>query len=107
MPDQAYPVLERMIHTLAHRGPDGRKEYRSGNVGMIHNRLAIIDLETGDQPLSEPGGAALVGAGVVVLGTTLALPVTWVVAAGVLSCTGLRLFAIRRGWKLPVARPPN
>jgi uncharacterized membrane protein YeiH len=50
--------------------------------------------------------AALVGAGVVVLGTTLALPVTWVVVAGVLSCTGLRLFAIRRGWKLPVARPP-
>ena len=51
--------------------------------------------------------AALVGAGVVVLGTTLGLPVTWVVVAGVLSCTGLRLFAIRRGWKLPVARPPN
>jgi uncharacterized membrane protein YeiH len=51
--------------------------------------------------------AALVGAGVVVLGTTLALPVTWVVVAGVLSCTGLRLFAIRRGWKLPVARPPG
>jgi uncharacterized membrane protein YeiH len=51
--------------------------------------------------------AALVGAGVVVLGTTLALPVTWVVVAGVLSCTGLRLFAIRRGWKLPVARPPS
>lgn len=51
--------------------------------------------------------AALVGAGVVVLGTTLALPVTWVVVGGVLSCTGLRLFAIRRGWKLPVARPPS
>ncbi len=51
--------------------------------------------------------AALVGAGVVVLGTTLSLPLTWVVVAGVLSCTGLRLFAIRRGWKLPVARPPG
>jgi uncharacterized membrane protein YeiH len=51
--------------------------------------------------------AALAGAGVVVLGTALALPVTWVVVSGVLTCTGLRLFAIRRGWKLPVARPPN
>ena len=51
--------------------------------------------------------AALVGAGVVVLGTAFALPVPWVVVAGVLACTGLRLFAIRRGWKLPVARPPN
>lgn len=50
--------------------------------------------------------AALAGAGVVVLGTALALPVSWVVIAGVLVCTGLRLFAIRRGWKLPVARPP-
>lgn len=51
--------------------------------------------------------AALVGAGVVVLGTALALPVPWVVAAGIVACTGLRLFAIRRGWALPVARPPE
>ena len=51
--------------------------------------------------------AALVGAGVVVLGTALSLPVAWVVVSGVLACTGLRLFAIRRGWALPVARPPE
>ena len=50
--------------------------------------------------------AALAGAGVVVLGTALALPVAWVVAAGIVTCTGLRLFAVRRGWRLPVARPP-
>lgn len=51
--------------------------------------------------------AALAGAGVVVLGKTLELPLTPVVVAGVLTCTGLRLFAIRRGWRLPVARPPD
>lgn len=51
--------------------------------------------------------AALMGAGVVVLGTALSLPVAWVVVAGVVACTGLRLFAIRRGWALPVARPPE
>ena len=51
--------------------------------------------------------AALVGAGVVVLGTALSLPVAWVVVSGVVACTGLRLFAIRRGWALPVARPPE
>ncbi len=51
--------------------------------------------------------AALLGAGVVVLGTALSLPVTWVAVAGVVACTGLRLFAIRRGWALPVARPPE
>lgn len=50
--------------------------------------------------------AALAGAGVVVLGKALDLPLTAVVVAGVLACTGLRLFAIRRGWRLPVARPP-
>lgn len=50
--------------------------------------------------------AALAGAGVVVLGTALSLPVAWVVGAGFVACTGLRLFAIRRGWKLPVAQPP-
>lgn len=50
--------------------------------------------------------AALAGAGVVVLGTALSLPVAWVIGAGIAACTGLRLFAIRRGWKLPVARPP-
>ncbi|HEX2114377.1 MAG TPA: asparagine synthase (glutamine-hydrolyzing) [Alphaproteobacteria bacterium] len=56
-------VLARMADALAHRGPDGRKHYLVGNVGLAHNRLAIIDLETGDQPLYEPGGAALVANG--------------------------------------------
>ena len=50
--------------------------------------------------------AALAGAGVVVLGKALSLPLAWVIAAGIVACTGLRLFAIRRGWKLPVAQPP-
>src|SRR5467141_4001887 len=39
-------------------GPDGDGRYRSGDVGMVQTRLAIIDLATGDQPLYEPGGAA-------------------------------------------------
>jgi len=56
-------VLARMADALAHRGPDGRKHYLVGNVGFAHNRLAIIDLATGDQPLFEPGGAALVANG--------------------------------------------
>lgn len=53
-------VLATMATSLAHRGPDGRQTYRNGNVGMVHARLAIIDLATGDQPLYEAGGAALV-----------------------------------------------
>ena len=53
-------LLRAMGAALAHRGPDGDGHYRSGDVGMVQMRLAIIDLATGDQPLYEPGGAALV-----------------------------------------------
>ena len=53
-------LLRAMAPPLAHRGPDGDGHYRSGDVGMVQRRLAIIDLATGDQPLYEPGGAALV-----------------------------------------------
>jgi asparagine synthase (glutamine-hydrolysing) len=53
------PALQAMSAALAHRGPDGKGAYRSGGVGMVQTRLAIIDLATGDQPLREPQGAAL------------------------------------------------
>ena len=62
-PDGAAPPtapLRAMEAALRHRGPDGDGHYRSGDVGMVQTRLAIIDLATGDQPLYEPGGAALV-----------------------------------------------
>ncbi|MGH7097965.1 MAG: asparagine synthase (glutamine-hydrolyzing) [Stellaceae bacterium] len=58
-PPPAAPLLA-MARALGHRGPDGEGRYRSGDVAMAQTRLAIIDLETGDQPLYEPGGAALV-----------------------------------------------
>ncbi|MEE9140538.1 MAG: asparagine synthase (glutamine-hydrolyzing) [Alphaproteobacteria bacterium] len=56
-------AVEAMGEALAHRGPDGRGTHCSHNVAMVHTRLAIIDLVTGDQPLREPGGAALVANG--------------------------------------------
>jgi asparagine synthase (glutamine-hydrolysing) len=52
--------LHLMAAALRHRGPDGDGRYRSGDVGMVQTRLAIIDLATGDQPLYEPNGAALI-----------------------------------------------
>lgn len=55
--------LEAMQAALAHRGPDGSGHYRGHDVAMMQTRLAIIDLATGDQPLFEPGGAALVANG--------------------------------------------
>ena len=56
-------VLQAMAEALAHRGPDGVGSYHVGDVAMMQRRLAIIDLVTGDQPLYEPGGAALVANG--------------------------------------------
>ena len=53
-------TLDRMIAALRHRGPDGEASYAARNVALGQTRLAIIDLETGNQPLYEPGGAVLV-----------------------------------------------
>ena len=47
-------ILGRMIGTLAHRGPDGFGFHLDEGVGLAHARLSIIDLATGDQPMSGP-----------------------------------------------------
>ncbi|MGK7863808.1 asparagine synthase (glutamine-hydrolyzing) [Falsiroseomonas sp. E2-1-a4] len=59
-PDPA--ILHAMLGALAHRGPDGQGVHIADNVGLAHNRLAIIDLATGDQPLFA-GPATLVANG--------------------------------------------
>ena len=43
-------VLSKLIGALHHRGPDGSGHAVMGRVALLHNRLAIIDLVTGDQP---------------------------------------------------------
>lgn len=53
-PDAARPLLERMIRTLAHRGPDGYGFHAEPGIGLAHARLSIIDLATGDQPIHNP-----------------------------------------------------
>jgi uncharacterized membrane protein YeiH len=51
--------------------------------------------------------AALAGAAVVVIGDALRLPSTVMTIAGAVLCFGLRLMAMRRGWRLPIARKPE
>jgi asparagine synthase (glutamine-hydrolysing) len=45
-----------MAGELRHRGPDGTGLYLDGRLGMVANRLAIVDLHGGDQPLSDERG---------------------------------------------------
>jgi asparagine synthase (glutamine-hydrolysing) len=45
-----------MAGELRHRGPDGTGLYLDGRFGMANTRLAIIDPEGGDQPLSNEDG---------------------------------------------------
>ena len=57
-PDRA--VLERMSASLVHRGPDGDGIHIDGPAGLAARRLAIIDLEHGDQPMLTADGAVCV-----------------------------------------------
>ena len=51
--------------------------------------------------------AALIGAAVMVLGRMLHLPSSAAAVAGAVLCFGLRFVAMRRGWQLPIAKPPD
>ncbi len=48
-------AAESMIGLLRHRGPDGFGAWRDGRVFLGHARLAIIDPESGAQPMSDAG----------------------------------------------------
>lgn len=44
-------VFAKMVDTLVHRGPNGEGHWEGNGVSLGMRRLAIIDLETGQQPL--------------------------------------------------------
>jgi asparagine synthase (glutamine-hydrolysing) len=53
-------LLERMNAALIHRGPDGQGLHIDGAVGLAASRLAIIDLEHGEQPMLAADGEVCV-----------------------------------------------
>jgi asparagine synthase (glutamine-hydrolysing) len=54
-------ILDRMLGTLAHRGPDETGVAELGRCWLGHARLSIIDLTTGSQPVyNEDGSVAVV-----------------------------------------------
>jgi asparagine synthase (glutamine-hydrolysing) len=46
------PDLQRMIHSILHRGPDGQGNLIVDHAALGHARLSVIDLDTGKQPMS-------------------------------------------------------
>jgi asparagine synthase (glutamine-hydrolysing) len=45
---------------IAHRGPDGEGAWVEPGLGLVHRRLSIIDLTSGDQPLGNEDGSVQV-----------------------------------------------
>lgn len=61
MPDKA--ALDALAEALAHRGPDGSGEFSHQDMAVVHTRLSIIDLATGDQPIQDKRGTVIVANG--------------------------------------------
>src|SRR6478672_5213415 len=51
-----HAVLETMNQSIVHRGPDSAGLHLAGPLGLAMRRLAVIDLHSGDQPLSNEDG---------------------------------------------------
>ncbi len=49
-------VVETMNEALIHRGPDSQGSFSEGPVALAMRRLSIIDLQHGDQPISNEDG---------------------------------------------------
>lgn len=47
-------VVGAMRHTMERRGPDDFGVFRGENVTLLHARLAVIDIEGGQQPMTLP-----------------------------------------------------
>jgi asparagine synthase (glutamine-hydrolysing) len=53
-------LLRRMTEAVRHRGPDSEGYFAAPGVGLGIRRLSIIDLATGDQPISNENGTVTV-----------------------------------------------
>jgi asparagine synthase (glutamine-hydrolysing) len=53
-------MIRRMTEIMSHRGPDSQGFYVAPGIGLGITRLSIIDLQTGDQPISNEDGTITV-----------------------------------------------
>jgi asparagine synthase (glutamine-hydrolysing) len=54
--DRSGDSIEQMVAALCHRGPDAHAAVRLPLCTLGHTRLSIIDLESGDQPMTDGTG---------------------------------------------------
>jgi asparagine synthase (glutamine-hydrolysing) len=50
-------LVDRMLASLSHRGPDEQRIFSDGRTAIGARRLSIIDLETGGQPIGNEDGS--------------------------------------------------
>ncbi len=50
------PIINDMMDSIVHRGPDDEGKYLNKNVGLGFRRLSIIDLSLGHQPMTNEDG---------------------------------------------------
>jgi len=55
-PSESRQLAERMCHVITHRGPDDAGYYVEGDVAIGMRRLSIIDIASGQQPISNEDG---------------------------------------------------
>jgi asparagine synthase (glutamine-hydrolysing) len=53
-------LLEKLGAAQRHRGPDGGGAVTDGDVALVARRLAILDLEGGEQPMTSPSGRSTI-----------------------------------------------
>lgn len=59
-PPDAKQTAQAMVAAIAHRGMDDQGVFENERVVLAHQRLSIIDLETGHQPMSNEDGSIVV-----------------------------------------------
>jgi len=59
-PPDARQMAQAMAAAIAHRGMDDKGVFENEHVVLAHQRLSIIDLETGHQPMSNEDGSIVV-----------------------------------------------
>ena len=57
--DNKNQVLEDMMNTIIHRGPDSGGKYTDNDIALGFRRLSIIDLSSGDQPILNEDGSKI------------------------------------------------